>query len=110
MKPVNVYIPKDIGEVRDTLSAILLSAPKFEDKTGYLPFVDKAYVFRQLNEGLGIIRLTIGEARFQELLRWSDRMWAHFDADPDDSNGETLMGCKIIHQMDDLLGQVRRTK
>jgi len=35
-------------------------------------------------------------------------MRALFEADPEDKTGETSKGCKIIHEMEDLLRQVRR--
>ena len=35
-------------------------------------------------------------------------MWALFEADPEDKTGETLEGCKIIHQMEDILRQAQR--
>jgi hypothetical protein len=75
---------------------------------GWLPFLNLEYVFRQLNEGLAYNRLTIGEERYQELMRMSDRMRTLFEADPEDKTGETAMGCKIIHQMEDILREARR--
>jgi len=87
---------------------MLLSAPKFLDKTGYLPFINLDYVFRQLHEGLAHNRPTLGEERYHQLTQMSDQMRALFEADPDDKTGETLKGCKIIHEMEDILRQVRR--
>ena len=83
-------------------------APKFTDKTGYFPYQNLDYVFRQLNEGLSVNRKTLGEERYRELIRMSDQVRALFEADPEDKTGETLKGCKIIHQMEDILRQVRR--
>ena len=87
---------------------MLLGAPKFLDKTGYLPFENLEYVFRQLKEGLGNIRQTLGEEGYHQLLQMSDQMRALFEADPEDKTGDTLKGCKIIHEMEDILQQVRR--
>ena len=87
---------------------MLLSAPKFTDKTGWLPFLNLDYVFQQLNGGLSFNRQTLGEQRYNELMRMSDQMRALFEADPDDKTGDTLKGCKLIHQMEDILRQVRR--
>ncbi len=108
MKPVKMYVPKDIGEVLDHLSHMLLSAPKFRDKTGYFPFENLEYVFRQLHEGLGNVRPALGEERYHQLMGMSDQIRALFEADPEDKTGETLRGCKIIHAMEDILKQVRR--
>jgi hypothetical protein len=61
-----------------------------------------------LREGLNYNRGMLGEERYHELMRMSDRMRAHFEADPEDKTGETLKGCEIIHEMEDILRQVRR--
>jgi len=103
-----MYIPGDVGEVLDHLSHMLLGAPKFLDKTGYLPFENLDFVFRQLSQGLANIRIAIGENRYHKLMLMSDQIRALFQADPDDKTGDTLKGCKIIHEMEDILGQVPR--
>ena len=108
MKTKTVRVPRDIMEILEVLSSMLLSAPKFVDKTGYFPHRNLDYAFRQLNEGLSFNRPTLGEERFHELLRMSDDMRALFEADPEDKTGDTLKGCKIIHAMEDILRQVRR--
>ncbi len=103
-----MYIPRDIPSLLDFLISMLSSAPKFLDKTGYFPYQNLDYVFRQLNEGLSVNRPTLGDERYHELVRMSDRMRSLFEADPEDKTGETLRGCKIIHEMEDILRQVRR--
>jgi hypothetical protein len=103
-----MYVPQNIQELREFVVSMQLSAPKFVDKTGYLSFSNLDYVFQQLHEGLAQNRQTLGDERYQELMRMSDRMRALFEADPEDKTGETLEGCKIIHQMEDILRQVRR--
>lgn len=108
MKPARIYVPKDISELLDFLISMLLSAPKFIDKTGYFPYRNLDYVFRQLHEGLSHNRRTLGEERYQDLMRMSDETRALFEADPEDKTGDTLKGCKIIHEMEDILKQVRR--
>jgi len=108
MKPANMHVPQDIQELLEQLASMLLSAPKFTDKTGRLPFLNLDYVFRELNEGLSSNRPTLGEERYNDLTRMSDQTRALFEADPEDETGETLKGCKIIHEMEDILRQVRR--
>lgn len=108
MKPRRIYIPSDIGEILDHLSSMLLGAPRFLDKTGYFPHRNLDYDFQQLTEGLSAIRQTLGEERYNELMRMSDQMRALFEADPEDKTGDTLKGCKIIHQMEDILRQAQR--
>ena len=63
MKPVKVRVPKDISEILDLLGSMLASAPKFIDKTGWLPFLNLDYVFQQLNQGLSNNRQMLGEER-----------------------------------------------
>ena len=108
MKPKRMYIPSDVSEVLDHLSSMLLGAPTFLDRTGYFPYRNLDYDFQQLTEGLSNIRQTLGEERYNELMRMSDQMRALFEADPEDKTGDTLKGCKIIHHMEDILRQVRR--
>ena len=52
MKTANVRVPKNIQELLEILSFMVVSAPKFLDKSGYFPYKDLAYVFLQLSEGL----------------------------------------------------------
>jgi hypothetical protein len=87
---------------------MLGSAPKFLDQTGYLPFLNLNYVFRELSEGLSFNRSTLGEERYHELVRMSDKMRALFEADPEDKSGQTLAGRKIILEMEELLKQMQR--
>jgi hypothetical protein len=95
-------------EILEILSRMLVSAPRFVDKTGYFPHRNLDYVFRQLNEGLKVNRPTLGDERYHQLMTMSDRMRALFEADPDDKTGDTLKGCKIIHEMEDILRQSLR--
>ena len=108
MKLVKIRVPQNLQELLDLLSSMLVSAPKFLDKTGWLPFLNLDYVFQQLDEGLSHNRRTLGEERYHELMRMSDRMRALFEADPEDKTGETMKGCKIIHEMEDILRQARQ--
>jgi hypothetical protein len=108
MKPIKMYVPKDIPELLDFVVSMLSAAPKFIDKTGYFRYQNLDYVFRQLYEGLNLNRQTLGEERYKELMRMSGQIRALFEADPEDKTGDTLRGCKIIHEMEDILRQVRR--
>ena len=108
MKPAKMHIAQNIQELLELTSAMLLSAPKFTDKTGYFPYRNLDYIFRELHEGLNHNRRRLGEERFAELTQMSDRMRALFEADPEDKTGETLQGCRIIHEMEAVLKQSRR--
>jgi hypothetical protein len=87
---------------------MLLSSPKFTDKTGYMPFLNLDYVFRELHVGLSSNRQTLGEGRYHQLIEMSDRMRALFEADPENTTGETRKGRDIIYEIEDVLKQVRR--
>jgi hypothetical protein len=108
MKSVKIRVSQNIPELLDVLSSMLVSAPKFLDKTGWLPFRNLDYVFQQLNQGLNHNRRTLGEERYHQLMGISDQMRALFEADPEDKTGETTKGCKIIHEMEDILNQARQ--
>ena len=103
-----MYVPKNVQELLEFVVSMLSSAPKFMDRTGYFPYQNLDYVFRQLHEGLNLNRQTLGEERYNELVRMSDQMRALFEADPEDKTGDTLKGCKIIHEMEDILRHARR--
>jgi hypothetical protein len=108
MKPAKMRIPQNVGELRDLMSLMLLSAPKFLDDTGYLPFYNLDYVFQRLVAGLDHNRITLGEVHYRQMMDMSDRMRALFEADPDVKTGEAAQGYKIIHEMEDILTEVRR--
>jgi hypothetical protein len=108
MKPAKMRVPQNVGQLRDLLSLMLLSAPKFLDNTGYFPYQNLDYVFQQWVAGLSHNRSTLGEAHYHQMMEMSDRMRALFEADPEDKTGETLRGCKIIHEMADILTAAKR--
>jgi hypothetical protein len=102
------YIPRNIGEFMDQLSYMMLYSPTFKDKTGYFPHhnIDTAYY--SLNEGLLAVRKNPGEERYAALKVLSDRMRALFEADPDDTTGDTHAGRMLIHEMKDILNSAAR--
>jgi hypothetical protein len=97
------YAAKDIGELLDFLAMMMLAAPRFLDKTGYLPHRNIDTVFVALHEGLANVRQDVGRARHKQLVEFSIMMRRHFDADPDDKTGEARRGRQVIHRMEDLL-------
>src|SRR3569833_2480342 len=109
MKQSVLNVPQNIPELVEVLTSMQLGAPTFKDQTGYLHFRDLDYAFRELNEGFVFNRRRLGEERYQTLLRMSDDMRILFDFDPDDKNGNTTKGCKIIHEMLDIVLPPRST-
>ncbi len=96
-------IPRGISELLDYLAHVMLAAPTFKDKTGYLRRTNVDTTFISLNEGLLTVRKKLGEERYAALKALSDKMRALFEADPEDKSGDTQAGREIIHEMEDML-------
>ncbi len=103
--PYKPYIPKGISEIMDYLGMMTLESPTFIDRTGYFPSRNLEMAFYELNEGLRLIRGKLGEERYRKLMEMSDRMRAHFEADPENKTDDTLKGRAIIEQMEAVLMQ-----
>jgi len=95
------YIPQTKGEMMDYLAMVMLSSPTFKDD--YFPYRNVETVFYSLNEGLKAIRKKVGEERYAELVSLSDRMRAHFEADPEDKTEDTIKGRELVHRMEDII-------
>ena len=108
-RPYKPYIPQSIGEIMDHLASMMLEAPTFKDDSGYFPGRNIDTTFFELNEGLKVVRKKLGEERYSVLAALSDRMRAHFEADPENKTDDTLKGRALIHEMEDLLTQ-RKSK
>jgi|CXWL01.1.fsa_nt_gi hypothetical protein len=94
-------IPQSIGEIKDLLASMMLSSPTFTDAYFTERSVDTE--FFALNEGLGVVRDKLGEERYAAAVDLSNRMRAHFEADPEDTNGEARAGRALIREMQELL-------
>ncbi len=108
MKSPKIRVPQNVMEILEVLSSMLVTAPKFLDKTGYFPDHNIDSAFQQLNQGLSFNRPTLGEDRYHRLIAMSDQMRALYEADPENTNGETRKGRDMIYEMEDILNQVRR--
>ena len=108
MRPVKIYVPGNVHELIDFVIAMQVEAPKFVDKSGYFPFRNLDYVFRQLREGLAHNRQELGDERYLQLLQMSDHMRALFIADPEDGTGESRKGRDMIYEIEDILREVPR--
>jgi hypothetical protein len=95
------YVPQTVGDMMDLLGMMMLSSPTFKDD--YFTERSVETVFSSLNGGLENIRKKLGEERYQTLRTLSDRMRAHFEADPEDKTEDSLAGRQIIHEMEDVL-------
>lgn len=102
-KSAQPYIPQSISEIMDLLGCMMLSSPTFKDKTGYFPNRNIETEFFALNEGLNAVRTKVGEENYQALVALSDKMRAHFEADPEDKTEDGIKGRDCIIAMEDIL-------
>jgi hypothetical protein len=103
--PYEPYIPKGVSEIMDLLGWMMISSPTFADRTGHFPGRNIGTAFHALNESLRLIRQKLGEERYLKLMEMSDRMRAHFEADPEDKTDDALEGRALIEEMEILLRQ-----
>lgn len=106
MIPYTPYIPQTIDEIWDYLGGTMLNSPTFVDPTGYFPERNIDTEFFALKGGFHVVRKQLGEERFERLMGLTDRMKAHFLADPEDKTGESEAGRKLIFEMEDVLREV----
>lgn len=97
------YIPKTVGDIMDHLGFMMLWSPTFKDVSGWFPGQNAETTFFALNEGLKNVRRKIGDEHFQALMELSDRMRAHFDADPEDKTDDSIKGRECILEMETIL-------
>jgi hypothetical protein len=102
------YVPQSVGELLDCLGHMMLAAPKFKDKTGYLPEEHVETSFISLNEGLQVVRPKIGEKLYASLKAMSDKMRALFESDPEDKTGGARAGRVLIREIEDILTDVAK--
>jgi hypothetical protein len=102
------YVPKNVGELLDYLAYMVLSSPRFKDKTGYFPQDNIDTAFFGLNEGLLVVRNKLGEERYAALKAMSEKMRALFESDPDDKIGDTQAGRVLVYEMEDILADVAK--
>ena len=102
------YIPQTLGEVFELLSVVLLSSPKFLDHR--FPAQTLESVFFALNTGLGRGKGRLGEERYRRAVELSGRIQKHFEADPEDTNGQTHQGRLLIHELEAVVRDALRSK
>jgi hypothetical protein len=106
-KPYKPYIAQSLGELRDLIASMILNAPTFIDRTGYFSYRNIDTEFEELNGGLDNLRLKLGEQRYAKMREMSDQMRALFEADPEIKTGETIRGCEMLYEMDQMLRRKR---
>lgn len=101
MQSYTTFVPKSASELIDFLSFLIVQSPKFEDVE--FPGRNLETVFDQLFHALDNIRAKIGDERFNALAELAARVKGHFEADPDDANGEARRGRQLLHEMEGVL-------
>jgi len=97
------YIAQSLGDLLDKMGFLLLSSPTFLDKTGYFPEQNLDTTFYALNESIKRLRHELGDDLYSQLLEMSDHMRAYFEADPNDENGKTAEGQKLVLEMERMI-------
>jgi hypothetical protein len=105
LRDYNPYIPETTDELMDHLASMMLGSPKFEADPVYFPNMSIETEFFALNEGLKRLRRILGEDRYNSLTSFSNRMRAHFEADPENKTDDTIKGREIILEMRDLISR-----
>lgn len=105
-----IYIPKSLSEIQDQLGSMILDAPRFIDETGVFPHRNIDSSFYQLNEGMRLVSAKFGEERYAALTDLTARAKALFADDPDDTNGKTDEGRKLLFEIEDLIQNTRRER
>jgi hypothetical protein len=103
----NPYIPASLSEIYDLLGSMVLRAPTFIDESGYFPERNIDTRFLQLVGGFGRVRKKLGEDRYATLIDLAARAKALFAEDPEDKNGKTDEGRKLLFAMEDVLSVLR---
>lgn len=104
------YIAASLSEIYDLLGSMILHAPRFIDESGVFPYRNIDTVFYELTEALGIVRSKLGEERYAALIDLAARAKALFAADPEDTNGKTDEGYKLLYEIEDLIQEARRKR
>ncbi|WP_443969813.1 hypothetical protein [Sphingobium sp. CR28] len=100
------YIPASLSEIYDLLGSMILWAPTF-DKNGTCPERNVESEFRILTEGFGKVRKKLGEERYAVLTDLAARARALFAENPQDNNGKTDEGRRLLYEIEDVIQSAR---
>lgn len=101
------YVPKSLGELIDYLTLFLGGVPGFIDKSGLYEDQNIEICFTHFYEGLEFVRKKLGSENYVAVIDLAARAKALYLEDPDDTNGKTDEGVKLIHEIDDILTAAR---
>jgi hypothetical protein len=103
--PSKRHIPKTLSELEDFLASLFGGAPTFVDD--YFDFQTIDTEFEVYSQSLELVRPKLGEERYARLVSLGAQAKALFAADPEDTNGKTEQGFKVLIEIDDILHDVR---
>lgn len=101
------YVPETLSEIYDFLAGTLGGAPRFVDETGYDPYKSIDTEFETLTAAFDKVRSKLGEEAYTSLIELSAQAKALFIADPNEENGKTDDGIKLIHQIEAIIQTAR---
>lgn len=99
------YIPATLSEIYDFLGAMFLGAPTFVDES--FPEQNIESEFSELFEGFGKVRKQLGKERYLQLIDLALQAKAFFADDPEDANGKTDEGRKLLLEIEDVIQATR---
>lgn len=103
----DLYIPASLSEIYDFLAPLIGDAPTYVDDTGTYPSQNLDSRFSQLTEGFVRVRAKVGEERYAALIDLAARAKALFADDPEDKNGKTDQGIKLLWEIEDIIRAAR---
>jgi hypothetical protein len=107
-RPYKPSVADNLDEIIIQLGWMRYAAPTFRDPSfdEMYPGRDFDVVFFELREGLARFRTTIGDRRYQAAVEMMNRMRLLFEADPNDTTGQTREGRHLIQELQSLLEKV----
>ncbi len=104
------YIPASLSEIYDFLASLLGGAPTFVDDTGFYPDQNIDTEFAVLIAAFDKVRKKLGEDRYTKLIELAALAKALFAADPNNDNGKTGQGYKVLHEIEDIIQDARKRR
>lgn len=101
------FFPKTLSDLYDLLGPIAGHAPKYDND--WYQYLGRTIhtEFEDLLGGLANVRSKLGEERYSRAVDLAARAKALFLEDPDDDNGKTDEGLKLIWQIEEIVQAAR---
>lgn len=104
------FIPNNLGELDDLLASMMLEAPTFVDRLGFLPDQTIDSRFHQLDTALSRVKPKLGAESYAKAVDLSVRAKALFLSDADMTNGKTKEGIWLLDEISKLITDARRRR